>query len=187
MFPRSARKGTVFAHMPTCCLTFEFTRLRKRAKPAVAGRVQRRVRPRRLSAGYRWLHWTTNAGAECKPPSQCGSAFRSATSRRSRMGRGSSSRTPRLRAGSATTERHNSVYRRPVGRSRSGKEDRMLRAGNAERDGEWNTAHSPPYTLVAARPEPRRHAAARTCVLRETRALSNSGGLCGNGRRSRIL
>jgi hypothetical protein len=28
-----------------CCLTFEFTRLRKRAKPAVAGRVQRRVSP----------------------------------------------------------------------------------------------------------------------------------------------
>jgi hypothetical protein len=28
-----------------CGLTFEFTRLRKRAKPAVAGRVQRRVRP----------------------------------------------------------------------------------------------------------------------------------------------
>ena len=27
-------------------LAFEFTRLRKRAKPAVAGRVQRRVRPR---------------------------------------------------------------------------------------------------------------------------------------------
>jgi hypothetical protein len=27
-------------------LTFEFTRLRKRAKPAVAGRVQRRVRQR---------------------------------------------------------------------------------------------------------------------------------------------
>src|SRR5687767_4139440 len=27
-----------------CALTFEFTRLRKRAKPAVAGRVQRRVR-----------------------------------------------------------------------------------------------------------------------------------------------
>jgi len=31
------------------CLTFEFTRVRKRAKPAVAGRVQRRVRP----------HWRT--------------------------------------------------------------------------------------------------------------------------------
>jgi hypothetical protein len=28
-----------------CGLTFEFTRLRKRAKPAVAGRVQRRVSP----------------------------------------------------------------------------------------------------------------------------------------------
>ena len=27
------------------CLTFEFTRLRRLAKPAVAGRVQRRVRP----------------------------------------------------------------------------------------------------------------------------------------------
>jgi hypothetical protein len=29
----------------TCCLTFEFTRLRRLAKPAVAGRVQRKVRP----------------------------------------------------------------------------------------------------------------------------------------------
>jgi hypothetical protein len=37
-------QSTVFAHMPTCCLTFEFTRVRKRAKPAVALRVQRRVR-----------------------------------------------------------------------------------------------------------------------------------------------
>src|SRR6185436_8832564 len=32
-------------------LTFEFTRLRKRAKPAVAGRVQRRVRRRHLEPG----------------------------------------------------------------------------------------------------------------------------------------
>ena len=31
-----------------CCLTLEFTRLRKRAKPAVAGRVQRRVRRRTI-------------------------------------------------------------------------------------------------------------------------------------------
>src|SRR5439155_26142042 len=37
---------SVLAVRGPCGLTFEFTRVRKRAKPAVALRVQRRVRPR---------------------------------------------------------------------------------------------------------------------------------------------
>jgi hypothetical protein len=36
-----SHRGFVFG----CCPTFEFTRLRRLAKPAVAGRVQRRVSP----------------------------------------------------------------------------------------------------------------------------------------------
>ena len=41
------RFGTALLCIPGFWLTFEFTRVRKRAKPAVALRVQRRVRRRR--------------------------------------------------------------------------------------------------------------------------------------------
>jgi hypothetical protein len=50
---RTRRRSVAVERLPRCAcwltsgLTFEFTRLRKRAKPAVAGRVQRRVRPHR--------------------------------------------------------------------------------------------------------------------------------------------
>src|SRR5215216_5780636 len=37
-----------------CGLTFEFTRVRKRAKPAVALRVQRRVKPHLGTALFGW-------------------------------------------------------------------------------------------------------------------------------------
>jgi hypothetical protein len=35
-------------------MTLEFTRLRKAAKPPLAGRVQRRVRPQHLAPAGRW-------------------------------------------------------------------------------------------------------------------------------------
>ena len=44
-FGRQPRE-TLYVQCPWCCLTFELSRLRRLAKPAVAGRLQRRVRRR---------------------------------------------------------------------------------------------------------------------------------------------
>src|SRR5215470_5923242 len=48
-FQNQINRSTVLSISPVCP-TFEFTRSRKRAKPAVASRVQRRVRPHGCSA-----------------------------------------------------------------------------------------------------------------------------------------
>ena len=56
----------------SCSLTFEFTRLRKRAKPAVAGRVQRRVSPRLAGTGPIDSHGKTTPVSRWSPHTKRG-------------------------------------------------------------------------------------------------------------------
>src|SRR5687767_13661952 len=56
---------------PPCGLTFEFTRLRKQAKPAVARRVQRRVSPRSVRYGCEEQHGDDNCtGGQATLPNE---------------------------------------------------------------------------------------------------------------------
>ena len=52
-------------------LTFELSRLRRLAKPAVAGRLQRRVRRRRLGTGPGSGKWATAAHLRCRAHVTC--------------------------------------------------------------------------------------------------------------------